>query len=225
MTRVIGALIILCAIVYLAVTLVDFFPKYGAVEDIVKHQDELGLKTTTTNLRFHMSLGMVVDIIVLGLLAVVAWWLIGSEVQQYAYAIVLGLLVVGSVTIRVTPVVPFPTARVSPAGAFFGTRVIVSVAADTTDGWVIIPKREQQRVVVTEVYSDTSMIGDKELVLDFSGNQSALRQYWSSQAPVSILGAVRGTRVLAVGKDLYTVPCVKVIEIQQAGSGQSAAGS
>lgn len=215
MTRVLGVVVILCAVIYLTVSLVDLLPKYGAVEDILQHQDELGLKTTTTNLRFHMSLPLVVDIIVLAALGVLAWYLIGSEVPQYAYLVVLAVVVLSAVVIRVTPVIPFPTARLSPAGAFFGAQVRVSVAADTTPYWgAIIPRRDQQRVGVTERYTDTSMIGDKELVLDFSRNQSAATQYLSSQPPWSIVGSIKGTRILAVGKELYTVPCVKVIRIE-----------
>lgn len=222
MTRAVGVLVILCALIYLTVTLVDFVPKYGATGQIVHDQDQLGLKTSTTNLRFHMGLPIVVDIIVLVLLGLLAWSLIGSETQQYGYAIVLGLLVVGSVIIRLTPVVPYSLARLSPTALFFRSQTVVSVVADTTSAWVIIPPgqlyRADQplRVALTETYTDTSLTGDKELVLDFADNQSLLKQYWSSPPPVTLLGSVNSTRVLAVGKDLYTVPCVKVIQIQQA---------
>jgi len=223
MTKAVGVLVILCALVYLTVTLADFVPKYGTVGQIVDNQNRLGITTTTTNLRFHMGLPIVVDIIVLVLFGLVAWGLIGSETQQYAYAIVLGLLVVGSVIIRLTPIVPYSAARLSPGGAFFRSQTVVSVAADTTSVWVIIPPGQPyradqpHRVAVTESYTDTSLTGDKELVLDFADDQSLLKQYWSSRPPVTLLGSMNGTRVLAVGKDLYTVPCVKVIQIQQAG--------
>ncbi len=217
MTKVVGVLIILCALVYLGVTLVDFTPKYGAVPAINQNQDQLDITTSTTNLRFHIALPLVLDIIIIGLLGIVSWHLITSETQQYAYAVALAVLIVASVVIRLTPIVPYTTARVSPGAFFFGSRVIVSVAADTTSGWVIIPPRENQRVAVTEVYTDTSLIGSKEIALDFSKSQSALQQYLKSQPPVSLLGSMNGTRVLAVGKDLYTVPCVKVFQVQQAG--------
>ncbi len=217
MTRLVGVVVILCAVVYLTVTLADLMPKYGAVDEIVHNQDKLGLKTSTTNLRFHIGLRIVVDIIGLALLGLVAWWLIGSETQQYGYAIVLGLLLVASVIIRLTPVVPYNIARLSPTALFFRSQTVVSVAADTTSGWVIIPSRQGQRVAVTEIYTDTSLTGNKELALDFTNNQSALDQYLGSHPPVTLLGAMNGTSVLAMGKYLYTVPCVKVIQVQDTG--------
>ena len=221
MTRIVGFAVIVCAVVYLAVTLVDFVPQYSATDEIVAQQDELGLTTTTTNLRFHIGLHIVVDIIVLIAFGLLAWWLIGSETQQYGHAIGLAVLVVGSIIIRVTPIVPFGTARLSPAGAFFRCQVRVPVAADTSSAWVVIPLRKSQRVAVTEIYTDTSLIGDKELVLDFGDNQSLLSQYLSSHPPVTLLGSMNGTRVLAVGKDLYTVLCIKVIQIEQVDTGES----
>jgi len=213
MNKILGILILALALLYLIVSMADFLPKYTEVPELVKNQHRLGLVTSTTNLRFHMSMEMVVDVIVVGLLAVLGWWLTTTETQQYAYWVILGLVVIGLVVLWNTPVLPFKVARISPQGAFYYAQVEVELAADTTDqGWVIIPGKQRQRVAVTETYQDQRVIGKKEVVLEFTDN-STLDQYASAAAPVMILGRMKGTRNLAFGKFIYTVPGVQVLEV------------
>ena len=75
MNKALGFAILAIAAVYLVVSLADFLPKYSAVPELVWGQERLGLTTSTTNLRFHMSLEMVVDVIVVVLLVILGWWL------------------------------------------------------------------------------------------------------------------------------------------------------
>ncbi len=213
MNRMLGFLIMVAAAVYLVVSVADFFPKYTAVPELVANQEKLGLVTSTTNLRFHIGQEMVVDIIVVGLLGILGWWLTTTETPQYGYWIVFGIVMVGLIVLWNTPLLPFKIARISPQGAFYYAQVKVELAADTTGrGWVVIPSKNNQHVAVTEIYRDERLIGKKEVVLEFTNN-STLSQYMGALWPVTILGRMRGTRNLASGKFIYTVPGVQVLKV------------
>ena len=214
MNRTLGFLIMLVALLYLLVSVADFSPKYAAVPELVDNQEELGLITSTTNLRFHIMQEMVVDVVVVGLLGILGWWLTTTETEQYAYWVIFALTAIGLIILWSVPLLPFKIARLSPQGAFYYCQVEVELAADTTDqGWVIIPGKQAQRVAVTEAYQDPKLVGKKSLVLEFV-DQASLNQYLSATAPVSILGRMKGTRNLAFYKFIYTVPGVQVLEVK-----------
>ncbi len=213
MNRALGVSVIAIAAIYLIVSLSDFLPKYSTVPELVDNQKQLGLTTSTTNLRFHMGLEMVVDGIVVALLVVLGWWLTTTETQQYAYLIALGVVIIALVVLWNMPLVPFNIARISPQGAFYYAQVELEVAGDNTGAWVIIPERQGQRLGLTEVYQDPKLIGKKEVVLEFGDNRTALDAYVRARPPVRILGRMNGTRNLAIEKYIYTVPAVKVLEV------------
>jgi len=214
MNRTLGFLIMAVALVYILVSVADFLPKYNAVPELVRNQEDLGLGTSTTNLRFHISLEMVVDVIVVALLAVLGWWLTTTETQQYAYWTIFIVMVISLIVLWNVPLVPFKVARVSPQGAFYYAQVEVELAGDTTEqGWVVIPTKQNQRVAITENYQDERSIGKKELVLEFA-NDTALNQYLGAAGPVTVLGRMKGTRNLAYGKFIYTVPGVQVLKVR-----------
>lgn len=214
MNRTLGFLIMAVALVYLLVSVTDFLPKYTAVPELVDNQEKLGLSTSTTNLRFHISLEMVVDVIVVALIGILGWWLTTTETQQYAYWTIFIVVLIGLIVLWSTPLLPFKVARISPQGAFYYAQVNVELAADTTEqGWVIIPTKQNQRVAVTETYQDERSIGKKELVLEFTDNNT-LNQYVGAAGPVTILGRMKGTRNLAYGKFIYTVPGVQVLKVR-----------
>jgi len=214
MNRTLGFLIMAVAVVYLIVSATDFIPKYTAVPQLVHDQKKLGLSTSTTNLRFHIGQEMVVDVIVVALIGVLGWWLTTTETQQYAYWTILIVVVIGLIVLWSVPLLPFKVARISPQGAFYYAQVKVQLAADTTEqGWVIIPTKQNQRVAITETYQDERSVGKKELVLEFTNNNT-LNQYVGATAPVTILGRMKGTRNLAYDRFMYTVPGVQVIEVR-----------
>ncbi len=214
MNRTLGFLIMAVALVYLLVSVADFVPKYTAVPELVDNQEKLGLSTSTTNLRFHISLEMVVDVIVVALIGILGWWLTTTETQQYAYWTIFIVVLIGLIVLWSTPLLPFKVARISPQGAFYYAQVNVELAADTTEqGWVIIPTKQNQRVAVTETYQDERSIGKKELVLEFTDN-AVLNQYVGATAPVTVLGRMKGTRNVAYGKFIYTVPGVQVLKVR-----------
>ncbi len=214
MNRTLGFLIMAVGLVYLLVSIADFAPKYGAVPELVDNQEKLGLSTTTGNLRFHISLEMVVDVIVVVLIGILGWWLTTTETQQHAYWTIFIVVVIGLFVLWNVPLVPFKVARISPQGAFYYAQVEVKLAADTTEqGWVIIPPKDGQRVAVTEIYQDEQSIGKKELVLEFIDNNT-LNQYIGATAPVTVLGRMKGTRNIAYDKLIYTVPGVQVLKVR-----------
>ena len=213
MNKTLGFMIMAVGLVYILVSVADFAPKYNAVPELVDNQERLGLSTTTGNLRFHISLEMVVDVIVVALIGILGWWLTTTETQQYAYWTIVIVVLIGLIVLWNVPLVPFKVARISPQGAFYYTQVNVELAGDTTEqGWVIIPPKQNQRVAVTEMYQDEGSIGKKELVLEFTDNNT-LNQYIGATAPVTVLGRMKGTRNIAYDKFIYTVPGVQVLKV------------
>ncbi len=214
MNRTLGFLIMAVALIYLLVSVTDFLPKYTAVPELVDNQERLGLSTTTTNLRFHISMEIVVDVIVVGLIGILGWWLTTTETQQYAYWTIFIVVLIGLIVLWSTPLLPFKVARISPQGAFYYAQVEVELAADTTEqGWVIIPTKQNQRVAVTETYQDERSIGKKEIVLEFTDNNT-LNQYLGTAGPVTVLGRMKGTRNLAYDNFIYTVPGFQVLKVR-----------
>ncbi len=214
MNRTLGFMIMAVGLVYILVSVADFAPKYNAVPELVDHQERLGLSTTTGNLRFHISLEMVVDVIVVALIGILGWWLTTTETQQHAYWTIFIVVLIGLIVLWSTPLLPFKVARISPQGAFYYAQVQVELAGDTTEqGWVIIPPKQSQRVAVTETYQDEGSIGKKELVLEFTDNNT-LNQYIGATAPVTVLGRMKGTRNIAYDRFIYTVPGVQVLKVR-----------
>jgi len=214
MNRTLGFLIMAVALVYILVSVADFLPKYTAVPQLVHDQERLGLSTSTTNLRFHIGQEMVVDVIIVGLLGILGWWLTTTETQQYAYWTMFIVVVISLIVLWNVPLLPFKVARISPQGAFYYAQIEVQLAVDTTaQGWVIIPTKQNQRVAVTEAYQDQRYIGKKEVVLEFT-DSATLNRYLSAAWPVTILGRMKGTRNIAYGKFIYTVPGVQVLKVR-----------
>jgi len=213
--KVIGYVVIAIAVIYLLVSASDFLPKYNSVPYLVEHQEELGLVTTTTNLRFHMMWEMIVDVLITAVLGIAGWWITTTETQQYGYLIAVGLVLLAFAIIWNTPLIPFHVARVSPQGAFYNALVQVELNGDSTSYWVIVPQRKGQRVALTEKYQDRKLIGKKEVVLEFGNDSALLNAYLQATRPVLILGKMSGTRLLAVDRYIYTVPSMKVMEVKR----------
>ncbi len=207
-SRMLGFVILLIAAGYLLVALLDIGPEYASVAQIVDNQEQLGLETSTTNLRFRIGLELLVDILCIGLLALVGWWLTTVETQQFTYLYVGGAIILASIVLRVTPLLPLEVARYSPGAFFFGVKVAGAATSDETANWVIIPPRETLRVATIAPPGKTQ--GGTAAILDFGIRKDLQQEYLSSYPPVPIQGMVSGTHNIASGNKLFALPRVKV---------------
>lgn len=232
-TRLAGYLLLLIAAGSLIITLMHFIPDYaaaGAIGEWAEREmraarpgDATGvgvqqpthepmLQTTVTNLRFHVGARIVVNLLVIGALAIAGWWLTTSEVQQVIWIILVGLFLVFSVIVRASPVLPLSVLKFSPGGAFYGAQVQVPIYNDITGQKVIITQKKTMRIAQT--LTPDGQPGDL-VVLEFP-RDSVARQYAGSTLPLTVTGNVRWTAGVAKGTEVQSVP---LIVVQSAKSG------
>lgn len=209
MTKTAGVLFFALAAIALALAISNYTGQFVSAAEIAQKYKDTGI--TTTDLRFAMGVSFVVEILVAAGLALVGWFLFGSETEQYAYLIATGVLLLASIVIRVAPVLPISAARVSPTLAFFGSQVRLSIIADDTVSYVTLPPSPQYRVGRVKAPSEKQAA----VLLDFRGNQSLMQTYLQSTAPATVVGSVSGTRTLwqPQSKAIFMVPRVKVYKV------------
>ncbi len=214
MTKTAGVLYIVIAAVVLALSIGNFAGQFAAAGDVVNQFKEQDL--STTDLRWSMGIQFLVDIVVVAALAIVGWFLFGSETEQYGYVIATGLLLIGGVTIRLTPLVPITAARLSPTVFFYGTQVRVTFTADDTRAYVTLPESDQYLV---------GRLGEglpekqAAVLLDFHGDNQLKQAYWFGAWPATVIGSVSGTRTLVnrmQARNIFLVPRVKVYKVETA---------
>jgi hypothetical protein len=208
LTRLLGVLVLAVAATILVVSFLDVGAQYATVPQLTAQAEQLGLDTTTTNLRFGIGAGMIVDVVVVLALAVVGWWLTTCETQQFAYLYVAAAILIASVVVRTTPVVPLSISRYSPRAFFFGAQVTGSVVGDETARWVIIPQRPNLRLATVTPLGQTE--GGAQVILDFGLRQDLLSQYLTASPPLPLKGLVMGTHSIAAAKELHCLPTVRV---------------
>jgi hypothetical protein len=211
MTKTAGVLFIALAVIVLAAAIGNFAGQSTAAATVADRLHTLEL--TTTDLRWPMGVQFLIDLVVVAPLAIIGWFLFGSETEQYAYVVITGLLLVGGAVIRFTPLVPLTAARLSPTVFFLGAQVQVTLTNDDTSAYLTLPENAQDfRVGRVEGQTEKQT----EVLLDFHGDSSLAQQYWNGPWPVTVLGSVGGTRTLlnqAQGKDIFLVPRVKVFKV------------
>jgi len=210
MTKFLGILIFLTAAVVLIIAITNFTPQFSAAGTVADQQQQYGLSTTTTDLRYAMGIEFIVQLIVTGLLAVLGWFLYGSETEQYGYMVVLGVLLLAMVIVRVTPVLPYSMAKLSPGTAFYGVRLKLPASSDATSYYVTLPQSKTFRVAVVDSAAEE---GKGLVMLDFGPDQTLLNTYLQSRPPVAVLGSVAGTATIARERLVFMIPKVKVLKI------------
>jgi hypothetical protein len=214
MTKTAGVLYFIVAAVVLAVIIGNFAGQFAAAGDVVSQFKEQDL--STTDLRWSMGVQFLVDLVVVAAIAIVGWFLFGSETEQYAYVIATGLLLIGALTIRLTPLVPITAARLSPTVFFYGTQVRVTFTADDTRAYVTLPQSDQ---FLVGRMGENLPEKQAHVLLDFHGSSELKQAYWYGQWPATIIGSVSGTRTLVnrtQARNCFLVPRVKVYKVETA---------
>ncbi len=209
-TKTAGIVFFIAAALVLAIAISNFAGQFSAAGDIAGKGD---LKTvTTTDLRWAMGVQFLIDMLVVGALVIVGWFLFGSETEQWAYVIATAVLLMGGLTIRLTPLVPMTAARVSPTVFFYGTQVELELTDDDTEFYTILPPSDRFRVGRLGQGA-----GEKqtEVLLDFRGDTELTQAYWKGPWPVTVIGSVSGTRTLIRPQERITflVPRVRVFKV------------
>lgn len=208
-TKLSGWVLLIFAVIYAVITIISFSPKYAAASHIGEKASDYGLQTTGTNLRFQMGSELLVDVLCIGLLAIAGWWLTTQEVVQIAWAVIVGLVLVVSVVVRTTPIVPLNVLTLSPGAAFYGAQFEAVVTGDPATKYVVITREEAGKMRPALVSTATGQkVG--EVVLDLR-NPTGYQKFMSCATyPVTISGTVAGTSGIAAGRSSRTVALLHV---------------
>ncbi len=214
LTKLAGYILLLMAAGYLVISLADFGPDYAAAGTIGDKAKDWGLQTTATNLRFHIGLGLLADVLIVGVIAIAGWWLTTTEVIQTIWIVLIGLFAIFSLVVRTTPVLPLSVAKVSAGGAFWGAQVQVPIYDDLTmrypGKYVLITRKQTLRTA--QAATAQGQAADM-VALDFP-LRSATDQYNSCSLPLTVMGVVHGTASVATENKVWTVPLIVVKSAQ-----------
>lgn len=210
MTKIAGVLFILLAAALLIIAITNFTPQFAAASGIAAQQTQYGLTTTTTDLRFAMGIQLVVQIFVVGFLALLGWFLYGSETEQYGYVIAVGVLALFMALIRLTPVMSWGAVKLSPGTLFYGTQAKLSITQDASRWYVTMPTSDQYRIGTVD---DKAPEGKGVILLDFHKDQQLLNTYTQSPKPVDVIVSISGTGTIARSKEVFMIPKAKVWKV------------
>ena len=214
LTKATGMLIILLAGILLLIGIINMGPSWSSAPEVLNKSDVYGLNMDDTSVRFKIGMQFTLQVIIALCIGIAGWWLTTQEVRQVGYMVGLVLLVVFLYATRSSPLVSLDLARKSPVTLFYGAMVETPIAADTTAGWITLPLDTQHyRVAVTATYQDEASLGTKEVILDFTELQTMQDFVVKKGGKAKVTGSMMGTRVIAHGKDFFTVPFIKVHKV------------
>jgi hypothetical protein len=219
MTRTLGMLFFVLGGVVLLLGVLNLTAQWSDAGYITDNPRQFKIDLSSTDLRLAMGLQLIGEILVVGGLVAVGWFLYASELEQTTYLIASGVVLVGMIAVRVTPVLPLSVARYSINAALFGTRVRLELQqpeADQTSQWLTMPLNDFQRVVVWDPHRPA---GRNLAILDFQGDAALRDAYLGSQPPVVVIGSAQGTRTIAQKSTSHMVPRIKVIRLEHPTTG------
>ncbi len=223
LTRFCGILFLLLALTTIVLSIMDSAPEFAAVAD------QLGTEPISSSVKFNIGFQIVFDVFAVAIFALFGWFLWSSEIQQTWAVVITALLLIGSITIRVEPLLPMDVARHSPGIVFWGAYVVDDVypppvpAQGQTRNVTTFPVDQYYALAVTEKnLSGGEMHAGKSVALNFNEAKSAMGQYYAAGwQGVQVTGKVAGTRTILdydFERETYSVPHLMVQKVDQVGA-------
>jgi hypothetical protein len=223
LTRFCGILFLALAVGVIIMSIVDTAPEFAAVGEA------LGDEPISSSVKFNIGFQIVFDVFAIAAFALFGWFLWTSEIQQTWAVVMTTLLLIGSIVIRVEPLLPMDVARHSPGLAFWGAYVIDDVypapppGEDRGRNITTFPVTRYYRLAVTEQnLSANQKNEDKAAALNFGKAQAAMGTFQAAgYQGVQITGRLAGTRTILdydFDREVYSVPHVMVEEVDQVGA-------
>lgn len=227
LTRLSGLIFLILAGMALIMGFVDMIPEWtDAARTLAEGDRALPI---ATSVKYKIGGELVFDVLAAGALAIFGWFLFTSEIQQTWAVIITGIIVVACIVVRVTPLLPLSTGKVSPGLAFWGAQVYADVyrpplkPASRRRMARTFPHPREVGVFVTK----PQLSGDKPhpaetVVLDFSKRPALVQEYLGQPRGAKVTGALAGTRTILdydFDKTVYTAPHLMVLKVEPLGSG------
>ena len=211
MNKVLGIVFFILAGLVLALGIANMAPQFSAAQTVADHQSDYKLETNTTDLRIRPGVEFTIQIFVAAALGMLGFYLYNSETEQTGYAIVVGVLVLGTILIRVTPILPWSVVKLSPGTAFYGTVGKLPLTGDATSWYTVLPMDKNFRIGV----ADANAVGEGKGVAAFLfPDEIMAHSYDATAGKTVILGSISGTATIARGSHLaFLIPKIKVNEI------------
>lgn len=227
LTRFCGILFLALAVGTIVMSIVDTAPDLAAVSEA------LGDEPISSSVKFNIGFQVVFDVFAIAAFALFGWFLWTSEIQQTWAVVITALLLIGSIVIRVTPVLPMEVGRHSAGIAFWGAYVIDDYYPPPLPtgargrNITTFPVNEYYQLAVTESnLPGGEKNADKAVALNFTNAPQARDAFWSTGAQgAQIIGKLAGTRTILdydFERDVYAVPHLMVEGIDQVGARKQA---
>lgn len=223
LTKFSGMLLIALAVTVIVLSIVDTAPEASdAAAKLRMGGPGSSPQPIATSVKYKIGGEVVFDVLVLVVLGLFGWFLYTSEVQQTWAVVLMALLLVGSVTIRSTPLLGMDIGRHSPGFAFWGAYVIDDFYAPVQPRQVVtFPMNKTYRFAFTSRVSDTTAHPGESVVLNFGGDTRLAQQWDGMPGAAKLTGKLAGTRTILDydnDKVVYSVPHLMVTKVEALGA-------
>lgn len=224
LTRFTGMLLIALAATLVVLSIVDTVPEVSnAAAELRMGGPGSSPQPIATSVKYKIGSEVVFDVLVLAVLLLFGWFLYTSEVQQTWAVVIMGLLIIGSIVIRATPLLSMDIARYSPGFAFWGAYVVDDFYPPAVVRQVrTFPQNRSYRFGFTTKISDKAVHRGESVVLDFGGDANLAARWDGSRGGAKLTGKLAGTRTILDydnEKEVYSVPHLMVIKVEPLGAG------
>jgi len=224
LTKFSGMILIALAVALIVLAVVDTAPEASDAAKVLRTGGEGSSPLPiATSVKYKIGGEVVFDVIVLVILGLFGWFLYTSEVQQTWAVVLIGVLAIGSIVVRATPVLNMDITRYSPGFAFWGAYVTDDFYAPPHPRQVqTFPMTQYYRFALLSQVSDRSARPGQSVVLNFGKAPSLMGQWDASRGEAKLVGKLAGTRTILDHdneKDVYSVPHLVVTEVKSTGAG------
>lgn len=224
LTKFSGMLLIAAAATVIVLAIVDTAPEASnAAAELRMGGPGSSPQPIATSVKYKIGGEVVFDVMVLVVLGLFGWFLYTSEVQQTWAVVLMGLLLVGSIVIRSTPLLSMDIGRYSPGCAFWGAYVIDDYYAPAVPRQVrTFPQNNTYRFGFTTRITDASSHPAQSVVLNFGGDAALAARWDGMPGAARLTGKLAGTRTILDydnEKVVYSVPHLVVTKVESLGAG------
>ncbi len=224
MTKLCGIIFFACAITVIVLSITDTAPEAtDAAKNLRRGGPTSDPAPIATSVKYKIGGEPVFDLMVLGALVLFGYFLYTSEIQQTWAVVVTALLVVGSIVIRTTPLLPMDVGNKSAGCAFWGAYVIDDFYHPPQRRVRTFPMNRNYRFSMLERTTSTTANPAQSVVLDFGNAPELGARFDSMPGGAQLIGKLAGTRTILDEDNkrvVYSVPHLMVEKIVQLGSGR-----
>lgn len=223
-TKLCGLIFFACAVAVIVLSITDTAPEVTNAAKVLRRGGPTSDPAPiATSVKYKIGGEVVFDVMVLAALAMFGYFLYTSEIQQTWAVVITALLLIGSVVIRTTPLLPMDVGKNSAGCAFWGAYVIDDYYPAAGRQVKTFPMNRNYRFVMLERMTSKTANPGQSVVLDFGKVPSLAGQFDVMPGGAQVIGKLAGTRTILDYDNkqiVYSVPHLMVEKIAKPGSGR-----